>query len=444
MDISARGMHDITFQASEGEVDMKMGLVKKIVTGITIVSTVTYGCSALFIFYLKDRIAPGVPDWMYLSVVLLLGIFWTGLLGWIGASWFIKPLIRLKDAANEAATGNLQVEIPAYRPNDEIRLLSLSFETMIASLRQTISDIADNVSFTENHAGVLSGGMTQASLQIESIVGAAEIISNGALEQAASVQEALTAVVQIQQAAGEIGEQADESQALSRDMLRTIQESDSIVRSLVKGMLNLAASSRTSIEVVRQLHDNAKEIRIMSGVVGGIADQTHLLALNASIEAARAGEHGSGFMVVAHEIRKLAEQSSQSVKDIDQLIVRVESDVAGVVEQITAQEQLASREVVHGERGQVALDRINRAVLETAQAVESIAGSIAAQIGLIESTLGQTNKVADIANQISIETRQVASSVQEQMAVMEELASSSESLRSQADLLKSKINVFQL
>ncbi|MGO4495610.1 methyl-accepting chemotaxis protein [Paenibacillus sp. 2RAB27] len=423
---------------------MKLSLVKKIVVGIVIVSIVTYGCSALFIFYVKDIIAPSMADWLYLSIIMLLGIFWTGLLGWFGATWFTKPLLRLTDAANEAATGNLQVEIPFYHSDDEIRLLSGSFEKMIGNLRQMITDISASVSFTDSHAGVLRSGMEQAALQIELTAGAVEMISNGASEQAASTQGTLTAVVQIKQAADDIGAKAGDSQTISRETLKTIKESEVIVRSLVQGLLNLANSNLESIGVVRQLHDNAKEIGHITRVVGDIAEQTHLLALNASIEAARAGEHGAGFMVVAGEIRKLAEQSARAVKDIDQLTTRIELDVAGVVEKITAQEQLASREVGKGEEGKKALNQINKAVLETAQTVENIVGCVTDQIQKIGSALVKTNEVAVIATQISKETKHVSMSVQEQMAVMQELSSSSEMLRCQADLLKSKINVFQI
>jgi methyl-accepting chemotaxis protein len=423
---------------------VKLGLVKKIVIGIVVLSVVTYGCSAFFIFYLKDIMAPAMSDWMYGSIVMFLGIFWTGLLGWLGATWFTKPLIKLTEAANEAATGNLRVGIPSYRSNDEIRLLSLSFDKMLVNLRQMIKDISSNVSFTDSHAVVLSGGMTQALTQIEFISGSTEIIAKGAVEQVDSTQGTLSAVVQIKQAASEIGEKAGDSQFISQEMLRTIKESEQIISSLVQGMSKLVQSNRDSIGVVGQLSDNAKEIQSISRVVGDIADQTHLLALNASIEAARAGEHGSGFMIVAGEIRKLAEQSSTAVKNIDHLITRIESDVQGVVEKITAQEHLASREIGHGEQGKAAMDQINNAVIETAQAVENIVRSIAAQTELIEAALIKTTHVAQIANQISVETKQVASSVQEQMAVMEELSTSTEMLRNQSELINSKIKVFNL
>jgi methyl-accepting chemotaxis protein len=114
-------------------------------------------------------------------------------------------------------------------------------------------------------------------------------------------------------------------------MLRTIEESETIVRSLVDGMMKLAHSSRESLGIVGELHDNAKQIRSISQMIGIIADQTHLLALNATIEAARAGNAGVGFAVVAGEIRKLAEESTTAVKHINQLIIRIESGVEGVV-----------------------------------------------------------------------------------------------------------------
>jgi methyl-accepting chemotaxis protein len=428
---------------NEGE-SMKLSVVKKIVLGIVGVSIVTYGCSAFFIFYLKDIIAPGMSDWLYLSIILSLGIFWTGLLGWIGASRFIKPLLRLASAANEAATGNLQVEIPDYGSDDEIRLLSNSFRTMIYSLRQIITDLSGNVSFTHHHAGMLSGGMAQAADQVERIAGATATISNGALKQAESMQGMLTAVARIKHAAGDIGEKASESRTISKEMLKTIEESGIIIRSLVDGMMILAQSSRESIGFVEQLNDNAKDVRNISRVVGDIADQTHLLALNASIEAARAGEYGQGFAVVAMEIRKLAEQSTSAVNHIDQLITHMESVVTDVVVKITEQEQFASREINNGEAAKASLDRINIAVRKDTEAVENIALSISDQIQQVESAMVKTDEVAMIANQISVETREVSSSVQEQMAVMEELTSSSEMLKSQANLLSSKINVFRL
>lgn len=423
---------------------MKWGLVKKIVFGIIGVSVVTYGCSAFFIFYLKDLIAPGMSDWSYISIILLLGIIWSGILGWLGAAWLIKPLLKLAAAANEAATGNLRIDIPEHPSDDEIRLLSQSFKKMIAGLRQMITDISGNASFTHQHAGSLSGGMDQAARQIERIAVVTDTISKGAAQQAAIALDTRSAVTSIRQSAAEIDGKAVQSQTTAHEMLETIAGSGQIVRSLVEGMMELAKSNRESIGMVTELHESAKQIRSISQVVGGIAEQTHLLALNASIEAARAGETGQGFAVVAGEIRKLAEESASAVKHINQLIAGMEAGVAGVVKATTAQERLASRESGKGDAAREAWQRIDGAVRETAYAVEDIAAHISEQMRQVEQALEQTRQVEDIAHQISQDIRQAAASAQEQTAVMQELASSSEMLRTQADALNAKVNVFRI
>ena len=422
---------------------LKLSVTRKIVAGIAVVSVVTYGCSAVCIFYLKDIVAPGMPQWLYLSIVLLLGTFWTAFLGWLGASWLIRPLVRLTAAANEAATGHLQVEIPLSRPQDEIRQLGESFLRLLASLRQMMADLSDNASFARAQAVALNGGLEQSARQIRLIAGATDTISQGAAKQEAAALETRSDVARINEAAAEIEAQARESLSLSDEMLRTIAESDRIVLSLAEGMMQMAESSRASIELVGELQAHADEIGTISRVVAEIAEQTRLLALNASIEAARAGEQGEGFAVVAGETRKLAEQSSSAAKRIDQLIARMASGVANVVAQTAEQERLAVRESAKGEAAKAALARIRAAVGRTAEAVAAIADSTGEQKRQVESAWGKTREVEEIAVRIAQDIRQVAASVQEQMAVMEELSASSDLLSSRADALHAQLNALQ-
>ncbi|TCZ77125.1 methyl-accepting chemotaxis protein [Paenibacillus albiflavus] len=422
---------------------MKFSLIKKMVLGIIAVSMITYGTSGFFIFVLKDYIAPQMSDWSYIIIILGLGIFWTGLLGWLAAMYLVKPLVRLTSVVNEAATGKLNVEIPEHRSKDEIHILYASFTTMLGNLKQIITDITNNSTSTNRHASDLSNALMQAASQVESISNTIIDISKGADLQADSTKNTFTTVERITDAAQDVSSKADQAFALTKNMSHTLQDSEVIVHSLVQGMLELAKSSEHSIEIVNQLDENAQEINNISVVVREIADQTHLLALNASIEAARAGEQGMGFAVVATEIRKLAEQSTEAVDNINELIKQIQNQIGLVVEQITGQVNVISVEASKGEKVNQALTAIEQAVSHTSDAVKVIVEVVSEQGVQIQKTLDETRGIAAISGQIASGARDVSAYTQEQTAIMEEVAASSEVLRNNANMLNEKIKVFQ-
>lgn len=423
---------------------MRFGIVKKMVLGITLVSLTTYGTSALFIFVLKDIIAGGMSDWLYISIILGLGVFWTGFLGWIAANWLIKPLLKLTEAVNEAATGNLQVTMPVHHSRDELSALSQSFNKMVMNLKQMIAEVSNNVQFTNQNAAALSGAITQAAHQVETIASTIDDIAQGVEKQEKSTLSTFNSVERITQAAEDVSEKARSASNLAKDMVGAIEESGEVVHTLVNGLFDLAKANQQTIELVRELDRNAIEIGNISQVVGDISDQTHLLALNASIESARAGEHGAGFAVVAGEIRKLAEQSSAAVSSINDLIQQIQKHVANVVTNITNQVQMVEYESSKGERVKEALNRITTATHETAVSVDRIAEVVTDQVRQIENTLEETREIAKIVKVISEGAKQVALSTQEQTAVMQEIASSSEVLKEHADSLNDKVKVFHL
>ncbi|GIP34726.1 methyl-accepting chemotaxis protein [Paenibacillus sp. J2TS4] len=423
---------------------MKFGIVKKMVLGITLVSLTTYGTSALFIFVLKDFIASGMSDWLYISIILGLGVFWTGFLGWLAANWFIKPLLKLTEAVNEAAKGNLQVTLPVHHSKDEMSTLSVSFNTMVDNLKQMIAEVSNNVNFTNQNAASLSGAITQAAHQVETIASTIDDIAQGVDQQEKSTLSTFTSVEQITRAAEDVSDKANSALQLAHDMVGAIQESGEVVHSLVNGLLGLTQANQQTIDLVQELDRNAVEIGNISLVVGEIADQTHLLALNASIESARAGEHGAGFAVVAGEIRKLAEQSSSAVSSINELIQQIQKHVAHVVSNITNQVQMVDQESSKGEQVKQALSRITAATNETTESVDRIAEVVSDQVRQIENTLEETREIAKIVKVISEGAKRVALSTQEQTAVMQEIASSSEVLKEHADSLNGKVKVFRL
>lgn len=421
----------------------KFSIMKKIVWGITIVSSITYATSAFFMLVVKNFF-PGIPDWLFMFITFVLGIFWTGFLGMLAARWFVKPLQQITATANQVAEGNLDVQVTPGKSDDELRALGVSFEQMIRQLKEIIDGILVNHKETDIHVDELRSAIGQAAYHIEHITNRIEQISSGSERQSQSAESMFQSVEQVTQATDQIHSQAHAARQLTKEMDQTIEESEGVIRSLVDGMQRLAELNRQSIEVVRRLDEHAVHIGEISNVVADIAEQTHLLALNASIEAARAGEEGRGFAVVADAVKKLATQSAHAVGDIRQLITQIQLEIKNVVTKITEQSEVAEKESAHGEKSAAALINIADEADKVTEMVESIALMVAAQAEQVNNTLMEARNVAEIAAQMSQGAQEVFSSTQEQTAVMEEIAASSDVLREQSSNLKQKIDFFKV
>ncbi len=220
----------------------------------------------------------------------------------------INPLNRVEEAIKQASEGDLTVSVQS-RSQDEIGRLSQSFDRMVINLSDlidksntTVIKVSDyskqlnsiaeentraiddiNLSIQE----VASGSEGQARSSADLVISAKEI-SEGMEQSAAAIQS----VVKISTSANEKAKQGNEAAA------RTIRQ-----------MQEIRDSVGETSELLRALDSKSDQIGEIVKMITTIADQTNLLALNATIEAARAGEHGKGFAVVADEVRKLAEQS---------------------------------------------------------------------------------------------------------------------------------------
>jgi len=421
-----------------------MSIAKKIALGCLAVSVTTYGTSAFFIFVLQ----PLFDEWFSATAFTLLtfagGIFWTVLLGFLSARWLIAPLLKVSDAAGKVSRGNLAVEVKEHRSRDEIGQLVNGFRDMLDSLKRMIRDIANHSDVTNRSVEELSKAIVSATQQIERIAVASSDIRSLAEEQDERTKQILSSISAIRDSVDDINRQSAETESLSESMLQTIRTGIDEIVKLIEGMQRLVAETRQSAEQVFELREKAAKITEFSDLVGDIANQTQLLALNASIEAAHAGELGRGFQVVAGEIRKLSEESNRAVAEIHGLITEIQRQIQTVVHRIRDQAELGEEEFRKTESVTENIRSVEQSTARVAEAVNRVRDMIGVQSDIFRRTVEQIGDIADMSGRIVQHATDVSASTQEQTAFMQELTATFEELRNMSNALHSQAGRFVL
>lgn len=311
---------------------------------------------------------------------------------------YIKNIANI---AENVAEGDLRSDVQPKSPND---VLSHSFKKMMNNLRtivQRISESSDLVASTSEQLGSASrmireGAEEQASAteetsssieqmatSIREVASNTDSLSSNVTETSSSIEEMTTSIQSVAKNAGELTTSVDDTSATIEEMAASIEQvavnarevsksSESAVNEAedggeavqrtVEGMEQISDTMRDIVTVIKKLDESSKKINSIVDVIDDIAEQTNLLALNAAIEAARAGEHGRGFAVVADEVRKLAERSASSAKEIVSLITDVQKDTSNAIKVTDEGYERASEGVQLATKAGEALNKISRTI----------------------------------------------------------------------------------
>lgn len=356
-----------------------------------------------------------------------------------------RPINEINHQLLEIADGegDLTKEINV-RSNDEIAELGKSFNKMLASLRSMVSDVqqsSNHVASASEQLHVSSNETVQATNHIvqaiEHVAGSIEQQEKNTVDSAASIeqitvgiQQVATAIYEVAQTAHETSEQAQAGQAY--------------VTSTVEQMSIIHGAATETIQMMRNLEKRSNDIGSVVSVITEIADQTNLLALNASIEAARAGSHDKGFQVVAEEVRKLADESLNSVQQIARNVQHIQQDISNAVNMTITGSEVSKHglEVAEqtGESFVSILTSVNRVSTQTEE--------LSAVTEQISASLAQVNevsaKIARYAQTNTHHTTEIVASSQQQIAAVEQVHSGASDLAKSAELLKRLIENFKL
>jgi methyl-accepting chemotaxis protein len=199
-----------------------------------------------------------------------------------------------------------------------------------------------------------------------------------------------------------------------------------------------------SVDQLKGLDSKVKEITALVQVIMEIAEQTHLLALNASIESARAGEHGKGFAVVAGEIRKLAEKVSGSVETIVNIVEGVQGESHETVSALQRGYLLIEEETAKIKTTKETFDEINRSILNVREQIQHISAKMNAFSEEGSELQNALESIAAIVEQTAASIEQTNAIMQESGSLIYQIASESESMERLSQELKRSVGHFRL
>jgi methyl-accepting chemotaxis protein len=334
---------------------------------------------------------------------------------------------RINLMSGHLSKGDFTHTIPVTT-RDEFGQMAGNFNDTAVLLREMLAQVSEHAKQVADTSEQLSANAGQTSKVVETIAETVQDMAAGAETQVRGAEESARAMEELA-----IGIQriAESSSAVSETTLKTADKTmqgNEIIQNAVRDMDHANKTVSETAALIGKLNESSEQIGKIIAVISGISTQTNLLALNANIEAARAGEHGRGFAVVAGEIRKLAEQTSQSADQIRALIEETQRFTSEAVRSMELGTAAVGRGTEHVRNAGEAFDAILADIRSVVDQFHDVTASSEEMSASSQQVTATVEELSRIAVDTSGYTQKVSGASEEQLAAMEEISASAASL----------------
>ncbi|MFJ2045052.1 methyl-accepting chemotaxis protein [Paenibacillus taichungensis] len=374
--------------------------------------------------------------WMALIdavIAILIGIWMVRMIA--------RPMGKLKDLMQEGAKGNLKVRTP-YSSQDEIGQLSAAFNLMMEQITKLVEQTNRSAQEVLDTASELSSASKKTAVSASEIAVATEEIAGGASSLASeaergneltdNISRQMESVVAANEQMGDSARHVEKSSQTGTQHLNQLMTKTQKTEEMIGALVNKVDSLKESTSSVLKVLD----------VMQNITKQTNILSLNATIEAARAGTAGRGFMVVANEVRQLAEQSRQSIDMVGDITDKIMTEMNETVDQLSAAYPLFKEQMDAVKDTNVIFASVQQQMGAFVESLSMVTGSIG-DLNQSQGTLSEAmSNVSAVAEQSSATSQEVASLSSEQQNISNQLVNLSAKLENVSTELKDTLSRF--
>lgn len=323
------------------------------------------------------------------GIAIVIGLTITLLLN----SMIASPLSQLSAIAEKVAAGDLTVNTPFNEREDEVGKLAQTFRTMVERLRKQTADVLEAVNVLASSSNEIATTTAQ--------------LASGTEETAVAVTQTTTTVEEVKQTAVLSSQKARHVSEVAQKAVQVSQSGEKLVSETIGGISQIQEQMEYIAETIVKLSEHNQAIGEIIAAVDDMAEQSNLLAVNASIEASKAGEYGKGFIIVAQEIKGLAEQSKQATKQVRSILNDIQKASSAAVMATEKGSKAVESTVKQSAGTGDSISELSKSISEASQAVMQIAASNQQQlVGMDQVAMAMTN-IKQATTQNAAGTKQV-------------------------------------
>ena len=393
----------------------------------------------------SEELRKSETDAIILSVITIIALIIIASIATLAISKKISKNIKMvKDGIERTANAQFNEKIIMDNSIYEFAVLGNSFNKMQEHVSELIKSVDSSVNNVNDNA-INSANMSEdIALSMNQVGETISQISNGTMESASNLEEIAKSMQSLSDAMNHIEQVTENVNNVAAKTNGMGKNGIKVVKTVMDKSNETKESTESVKKVVSEVSESIVKIGTMNQTISAITEQTNLLALNAAIEAARAGESGKGFAVVADEIRKLAEETSGSAKQIDEIIKEIKNKSELAVNRVLITSETVDKQEKAVKESQEIFAEIVSSIDDLTKEVKQIASGLNSINHMKEDVVSKVENLSAILEETAAGAEEVTASAEEVTASTDQFVSNFNKLKDMANELKEKINKFRL